>query len=104
MSMFLGEQLRKEQGTLAATTAEALRALPQPNDSSVQVSVSGGELVAVLRFEGFITPETAAAARSVLLAALKNGVQGRRWSRRRPFGGQTLCFEWFVTSERAKVA
>lgn len=37
----------------------------------VRVSIAGGELVAVARFEGYITPTTAGETREKLLAALK---------------------------------
>jgi hypothetical protein len=47
--------------------------LPAPTDPSVRLSVAGGELAAVLRFAGYITPQTAEAARQQLLAALEKG-------------------------------
>ncbi len=47
--------------------------LPAPSDGQVQLSMSGGELVAVLNFDGYITPEAAAAARKKLVDALQKG-------------------------------
>ena len=76
MQMFLGtRQLR--DGTVQPreqSAVEALSALPAPkppNRWGVSVSVAGGELVAVLRFEGYITPATADQARRRLMEALK---------------------------------
>eukprot|EP00195_Chlamydomonas_chlamydogama_P015575 CAMPEP_0202901682 /NCGR_PEP_ID=MMETSP1392-20130828/14398_1 /ASSEMBLY_ACC=CAM_ASM_000868 /TAXON_ID=225041 /ORGANISM="Chlamydomonas chlamydogama, Strain SAG 11-48b" /LENGTH=190 /DNA_ID=CAMNT_0049588285 /DNA_START=287 /DNA_END=859 /DNA_ORIENTATION=+ len=78
MQMYLGSQ-RLADGTTkppASSAAQALATLPAPQGSGVRVSVAGGELVAVLRFEGYITPTAAEAARKQLLAALKrDGVQ-----------------------------
>jgi hypothetical protein len=59
----------QQQGSSADITS-----LPAPSDPAVRLSVAGGELVAVLPFEGYITPETAAAARQRLLRALEAGV------------------------------
>lgn len=39
----------------------------------MRVVIAGGELLAVTRFEGYITPATAHAARSKLLEALARG-------------------------------
>lgn len=53
------------------SAGQALANLPAPMDPAVQLSVSGGELVAALQFDGFITPQSAAAARAKLISALK---------------------------------
>jgi|LauGreSuBDMM15SN_2_FD.fasta_scaffold631512_1 hypothetical protein len=58
------------------SAVEALSALPAPkppNRWGVSVSVAGGELVAVLRFDGYITPTTADLARQNLMKALETG-------------------------------
>lgn len=47
--------------------------LPTPNSGSVALTVSGGELVAVLQFDGYITPKSAEAARQKLMGYLKRG-------------------------------
>ena len=77
MQMFLGTRQLPDGSVMpaATTAAEALAALPAPKESpwGVAVSVAGGELVAVLRFEGYITPATAEKAKEQLLAALKAG-------------------------------
>ena len=46
-------------------------ALPAPTDAAVRLGVAGGEVVAVRRFSGYITPATAEEARRALLAALE---------------------------------
>ncbi|KAF6266823.1 regulatory factor, effector binding domain-containing protein [Scenedesmus sp. NREL 46B-D3] len=61
-----GQQQQQQQGNSADMTS-----LPAPSDPAVRLSVAGGELVAVLPFEGYITPEAAAAARLRLLRALE---------------------------------
>jgi ABC-type sugar transport system ATPase subunit len=62
------QQQQQQQGSTADVTS-----LPAPSDAAVRLSVAGGELVAVLPFEGYITPEAAAAARQRLLQALEAG-------------------------------
>lgn len=47
--------------------------LPTPSSRNVRLSVSGGELVAVLQFDGYITPKAAGEARQRLIAFLKRG-------------------------------
>ena len=71
MSMMVGSQRGSGGGGPASPAG-----LPAPTDGTVRLSVAGGELVAVLRFAGFITPQTAEAARQQLLAALKQGARG----------------------------
>lgn len=67
MSMYLGGL---EQGSLE------LASLPKPNDRSAKVDVAGGELVAVAKFEGYITPAAAESVRQKLLRALeRDGVK-----------------------------
>lgn len=56
-----------------ASAALPVSDLPAPSDAQVQLSVSGGELVAVHKFEGYITPQAAAAARQKLVEALQKG-------------------------------
>ena len=43
---------------------------PAPTDPSVRLDAGGGDLVAVSRFEGYATPDAAAAARDALAAAV----------------------------------
>lgn len=70
MQMFVGTLKGEEfNGTPTSVTQ-----LPAPTDAGVQLAAAGGELIAVLRFEGYITPETAAAVRKQLVAAIKKGV------------------------------
>lgn len=47
---------------------------PLPDNPRVTLEAAGGQVVAVLRFEGFITPETAATARDTLLRCLQRGM------------------------------
>jgi hypothetical protein len=70
MQMMVGSRRdqQQQQGSKADVTS-----LPAPSDAAVRLSVAGGELVAVLPFEGYITPEAAAAARQRLLQALEAG-------------------------------
>lgn len=64
MQMFVGS---------VRATGEVLppSALPLPTDSTVRLTVAGGEVVAVMKFEGYITPETAGSARRQLEEALQ---------------------------------
>lgn len=48
-------------------------ALPAPSDARLRLAAGGGELVAVLSFPGFITPEAAASVRRQLADALAAG-------------------------------
>lgn len=72
MYMHVGSR-RDKPGTAAGSAAT----LPLPTDPAVSLGVSGGELVAVLQFDGFITPQTAGTARAQLKSALARG-RGRR--------------------------
>lgn len=56
-----------------AVSSSTISSLPAPSEPGVRLSVSGGELVAVLYFDGYITPETAQAARQKLINALHAG-------------------------------
>ena len=75
--MFLGTRFLPD-GTSkpGVTAAEALTQLPAPTNPAVRISVAGGELVAVLKFEGYITPATAEKYKAQLIAALKAGELG----------------------------
>jgi hypothetical protein len=68
MQMYVGAP-RGQQASAALPVSE----LPAPSDGQVQLGVSGGELVAVHKFEGYITPQAAAAARQKLVDALLKG-------------------------------
>ncbi|KAJ9516060.1 hypothetical protein QJQ45_024487 [Haematococcus lacustris] len=73
MQMFIGS--RKGAQPEGASPL-SLAALPAPKDPAVKLSIAGGELLAVYRFEGYITPASAESARRQLLAALqRDGVQ-----------------------------
>lgn len=64
---------RTKDGTAGPFTVTEL---PAPSDPQVSLSIAGGEVLAVLRFEGNITPVSAEAARKQLLAALQaDGLQ-----------------------------
>ena len=47
---------------------------PLPDNPRVTLEAAGGQVAAVLRFEGFITPETAADARDQLMRCLQRGM------------------------------
>ncbi len=55
------------------TASAAIASLPAPAQPGVRIGVAGGELVAVLRFEGYITPATAEAVKKRLMEVLKRG-------------------------------
>lgn len=50
-----------------------ISSLPAPTDPTVRLNVAGGEVMAVLRFDGYITPQTAEEMRARLVAALQQG-------------------------------
>ncbi len=64
MQMYIGS---RRDGTPSATSP------PAPTDAGVLLEAAGGELVAVLQFDGFITPATAEDARRRLINALQAG-------------------------------
>ncbi|GLC46042.1 hypothetical protein PLESTB_001024600 [Pleodorina starrii] len=74
MQMYVGPP-RAGSDTAASSQGEAAAAavtsLPSPQEPGMRVNISGGELVAVLQFEGYITPATAEAARQRLMACLQ---------------------------------
>jgi hypothetical protein len=76
MQMLLGTR-QLPDGTIippSKNATEAISSLPEPVGlAGVSVSVAGGELVAVLKFEGYITPSNAERARNMLATALQNG-------------------------------
>jgi len=72
MQMMIGSRRSAPDGGSSSADAAAL---PAPTDPSVRLSVAGGEMVAVLRFSGYITPQTAEEARQRLVAALQQGVR-----------------------------
>ncbi len=74
MQMYLGTRQKKD-GTVqppAKSAAAALNELPTPT-GGVTLNVAGGELVAVFKFDGYITPGTAERARKQLMDALESG-------------------------------
>ncbi|KXZ50839.1 hypothetical protein GPECTOR_15g525 [Gonium pectorale] len=74
MQMFVGARRDTAAGDNAA--ALSIASLPAPNEPSVRLNVSGGELVAVMQFEGYITPANAESVRQRLLACLRqDGIQ-----------------------------
>jgi hypothetical protein len=74
------QQQQEEEGTQqqqhGSNSSSSITSLPAPTDPDVRLAVAGGELVAVLFFEGYITPEAAAAARQKLTQALTAGESG----------------------------
>jgi hypothetical protein len=70
MQMYVGAP-RGQQ----ASGPPPISGLPLPSGESEQaeLAVAGGELLAVLKFEGYITPEAAEAARKQLIQALEKG-------------------------------
>lgn len=60
-------------GLKLPTASPTIASLPAPAQPGVRIGVAGGELVAVLRFEGYITPATAEAVRKRLMEVLKRG-------------------------------
>jgi hypothetical protein len=72
MQMMVGSR-RDQQQQQQQRSAADITSLPAASDPAVRLSVAGGELVAVLPFEGYITPEAAAAARQRLVRALEAG-------------------------------
>ena len=103
MQMFVGAQ--RGEGVEGGGTVSSVTSLPAPKDPVVKLEAAGGlarrlvrphgacavlmclcrphvpgaaggELMAVLRFEGYITPETAAAVRKQLVTALQKGKWG----------------------------
>lgn len=70
MSMFVGSQ---RGGGGGSGSALPVSALPAPTDPAVRLQVAGGELIAVAKFEGYITPTAAEAVRQRLMAALERG-------------------------------
>lgn len=69
------QQQQPEEGVQQQkhSSSSSITSLPAPTDPDVRLAVAGGELVAVLFFEGYITPESAAAARQKLTQALEAG-------------------------------
>jgi hypothetical protein len=58
---------------VAGRPGSTIADLPAPTDPGVRLRVAGGELMAVLQFEGYITPAAAAEARQKLVTALQAG-------------------------------
>eukprot|EP00878_Enallax_costatus_P038980 GHUV01044484.1.p1 GENE.GHUV01044484.1~~GHUV01044484.1.p1 ORF type:complete len:166 (+),score=49.13 GHUV01044484.1:738-1235(+) len=67
MQMMVGTN----KGSPAASSSSNITSLPAPTDPDVRLGVYGGELVAVLYFDGYITPQTAEVARRKLIKALQ---------------------------------
>ncbi|KAG2429512.1 hypothetical protein HXX76_010747 [Chlamydomonas incerta] len=70
MQMYVGARRGQEAAAAAGAKPPAVSSLPAPTERGVRLNVSGGELVAVAQFDGFITPTTAEAVRQRLLACL----------------------------------
>jgi ABC-type sugar transport system ATPase subunit len=74
MQMMVGTaKAQQQQQAEASSRADSIKSLPAPTDPAVRLAVAGGEIVAVMPFEGYITPEVAAAIRQKLADALKAG-------------------------------
>jgi hypothetical protein len=76
--MFVGSPKQQQQPSEAADAVPDVTHLPAPIDPGIRLSVAGGELLAVMPFEGYITPEAAAAVRAKLAAALQAGASACR--------------------------
>jgi hypothetical protein len=91
MQMMIGTAKAQQQQAAASSRADSIKSLPAPTDPAVRLAVAGGEIVAVMPFEGYITPEVAAAVRQKLADALKAGkrqVQGQT----DPQGSTVACY------------
>lgn len=76
MQIMVGTCKRQQQRQPAGSSrADSIKGLPTPTDPSVRMAVAGGEVVAIMPFEGYITPEVAAAIRKKLAGALQAGVE-----------------------------
>lgn len=71
--------------------AAAAQPPPAPSNPAVGLDIAGGEIVAVVRFEGNATPEVAAAQRRRLEAALAAGGHGQHAFRMRGVWGLSMC-------------
>lgn len=71
--MMVGTCQGQQQG---AGSSSSITALPAPSEPGVRLAVAGGEIVAVMPFEGYITPEAAAVIRQKLAKALQAGEAG----------------------------
>lgn len=77
MQMMVGtcKGQQQQQQPAGSSRADSIKGLPTPTDPSVRMAVAGGEVVAIMPFEGYITPEVAAAIRKKLAGALQAGVE-----------------------------
>jgi ABC-type sugar transport system ATPase subunit len=74
MQMMVGAPMgQQQQQASGSSKADSIKALPAPTEPAVRLAVAGGEIVAVMPFEGYITPEAAAAVRQKLVDALQAG-------------------------------
>jgi len=74
MQMMVGTCKGQPQGAGSSSSkTDSITALPAPSEPGVRLAVAGGEIVAVMPFEGYITPEAAAAIRQKLTNALQAG-------------------------------
>jgi hypothetical protein len=95
MQMMVGAPMGQQQQQQAggSSKADSIKSLPAPTEPAVRLAVAGGEIVAVMPFEGYITPEAAASIRQQLVNALQKGRV--YWSVSAPaaamFAGQQAC-------------
>jgi hypothetical protein len=73
MQMMVGTPKAQQQQDSSSSRSSTITTLPAPTDPAVRLAVSGGEVVAVMPFEGYITPEAAASVRQQLAKALQQG-------------------------------
>lgn len=73
MQMMVGTPKAAQQQDSSSSRSSTITTLPAPTDPAVRLAVSGGEVVAVMPFEGYITPEAAASVRQQLAKALEKG-------------------------------
>ncbi|PNW76664.1 hypothetical protein CHLRE_11g467784v5 [Chlamydomonas reinhardtii] len=70
MQMYVGARRGQEAAAASGAKPPPVSSLPAPSEPGVRLNVSGGELVAVAQFDGFITPTSAEAVRRRLAACL----------------------------------
>lgn len=74
MQMMVGSPKNQQQSGGGSSRPDSITSLPAPTDPAVRLAVAGGEIVAVMPFEGYITPDTAASVRKQLVSALEAGM------------------------------
>ena len=102
MQMMVGTPKAAQQQDSSSSRSSTITTLPAPTDPAVRLAVSGGEVVAVMPFEGYITPEAAASVRQQLAKALEKGEGGRGRCRGRHVRYSDCCMLLQVSQQRAE--